>query len=255
MTRQTDSPPDRAARFPVGRGRTASVAEQDRAAGGREQRLVDLGDGRFVRASIVLKRQSTTGRVRAYLRWADKRKTTTRLVGEVDGATRRRDLEQGWRLAHERHLIPRTTAPRTSWASTPAVRSVMRANRNKDTRPELALRAAIRAHRLGYRVDTRPVRAIRRRADVVFLGPKVAVFCDGCFWHGCPEHYRPSQKNREFWDTKIEGNRRRDRETDRLLTEAGWRVVRVWEHEDPEVAADRIAEIVVARRGDPPAGR
>jgi DNA mismatch endonuclease (patch repair protein) len=82
----------------------------------------------------------------------------------------------------------------------------------------------------------------------VFLGARVAVFCDGCYWHGCPEHYRPASKNAEFWNSKIAGNRARDSETDHFLTEAGWLVIRVWEHEDPEVAATNIAEIVVSRR-------
>jgi DNA mismatch endonuclease (patch repair protein) len=82
----------------------------------------------------------------------------------------------------------------------------------------------------------------------VFTRARVAVFLDGCFWHGCPDHYRPSQRNAEFWRAKISRNRERDAETDKLLEEAGWTVVRVWEHEKPEVAALKIRETVSMKR-------
>lgn len=132
-----------------------------------------------------------------------------------------------------------------SWASSPASRAVMRANRRRDTRPERALRSAAHALGLRYRVDARPVPPIRRTADLVFTRAKVAVFLDGCFWHGCPDHHRPATgATAPFWTNKIAGNQRRDADTDRRLTEAGWRVVRVWEHEDPDQAAARIAQYV-----------
>ncbi|MFG2249106.1 very short patch repair endonuclease [Spirillospora sp. NPDC048823] len=123
----------------------------------------------------------------------------------------------------------------------------MRANRSRDTKPELALRSA--AHRLGlrYRVDTAPVKGLRRRADLVFTRARVAVFSDGCYWHGCPEHYRPARKNGQFWDDKISTNRARDQDTDVRLADAGWLVIRVWEHEDPAEAADRVAQAVRGR--------
>ncbi|WP_211300587.1 very short patch repair endonuclease [Nocardia fluminea] len=124
----------------------------------------------------------------------------------------------------------------------------MRANRRRDTGPELALRSSLRALGLGYRVDARPLPELGRRADIVFIGARVAVFCDGCYWHGCPEHYRPARANSAFWSSKIDGNRARDRDTDDRLTDAGWIAIRVWEHEDPHDAADRIADVVVARR-------
>jgi DNA mismatch endonuclease (patch repair protein) len=83
----------------------------------------------------------------------------------------------------------------------------------------------------------------------VLFGPaKVAVFVDGCFWHGCPEHATWPKNNAEFWRTKIEGNRRRDRDTDARLASAGWAAVRVWEHEDPLEAAARVRNVVLARR-------
>jgi DNA mismatch endonuclease (patch repair protein) len=91
---------------------------------------------------------------------------------------------------------------------------------------------------------------IRRTADLVFTKARVAVFLDGCYWHGCPEHYRPSRTNEEFWREKIGGNRTRDVETDSLLRAAGWTVVRVWEHEDPGAAAERVREAVLSTRID-----
>jgi DNA mismatch endonuclease (patch repair protein) len=81
---------------------------------------------------------------------------------------------------------------------------------------------------------------LRRRADVVFPRRRVAVFVDGCFWHGCPEHATSPKHNAEWWKEKLAANVRRDRDTDRRLSEAGWLVFRIWEHEDPRTAADRI---------------
>jgi DNA mismatch endonuclease, patch repair protein len=135
-----------------------------------------------------------------------------------------------------------------SWASSDAVRASMRANRARDTQPELALRCAIHALGLRYRVSVRPLPAVRRTADLVFTRVKVAVFLDGCFWHGCPEHHRLAARNREYWAGKVSRNRERDREIGRLLGEAGWLVIRVWEHEDPQDAAVRIGQLIGIRR-------
>jgi DNA mismatch endonuclease (patch repair protein) len=73
---------------------------------------------------------------------------------------------------------------------------------------------------------------------------KVAVYLDGCFWHSCPVHATTPKSNRQWWVDKLKANVTRDRDTDRRLTEAGWLALRVWEHEDPEVAADRIERLV-----------
>jgi DNA mismatch endonuclease, patch repair protein len=137
----------------------------------------------------------------------------------------------------------------SSWASSPASRAVMRANRGRDTRPEKALRSAVHALGMRYRVNVRPITAVRRTADLVFPKLKIAVFLDGCFWHGCPEHYRPAKgSTASFWHDKINGNQRRDSDTDQRLLDAGWDVIRVWEHEDPIDAASHVAQRVNAKR-------
>ncbi|MFI7038400.1 very short patch repair endonuclease [Microbispora rosea] len=137
--------------------------------------------------------------------------------------------------------------PAASWASSPAVRTIMRANRSRDTKPELALRSAIHSRGLRYRVDVPPIPGLRRRADLVFTKARVAVFSDGCYWHGCPDHYRPARRNDQFWSDKIARNQARDKDTDAKLLAAGWLVIRVWEHEDPARAADRVVQAVHSR--------
>lgn len=131
-----------------------------------------------------------------------------------------------------------------SWASSPGVRASMRANRGRDTAPELELRRAVHALGLRYRVSERPLKEVRRTADLVFTRAKVAVFLDGCFWHGCPVHHTVAVTNAGFWADKVTTNRRRDRDTDRRLADAGWVPLRVWEHEDPLEAAQRVAALV-----------
>ena len=123
----------------------------------------------------------------------------------------------------------------------------MKSNKSRDTKPELALRSAVHALGLRYRVAAKPLVGLRRTADLVFPRAKVAVFLDGCFWHGCPEHHTVASANATFWAEKVESNRTRDRDTDRRLAEAGWDVVRVWEHEDPQLAALHVEEIVRGR--------
>jgi DNA mismatch endonuclease, patch repair protein len=135
-----------------------------------------------------------------------------------------------------------------SWASSPAVRRSMQANTRRDTRPELRLRSALFGLGLRFRVDRRPVPGIRCRADIVFPRRRVAVFLDGCYWHGCPSHYVAPATNAGYWAAKVAGNQRRDTVTGAALVEAGWRVVRVWEHEATADVAATIAELV--REGD-----
>jgi DNA mismatch endonuclease (patch repair protein) len=113
-------------------------------------------------------------------------------------------------------------------------------NRARDTAPERAVRSA--AHRLGLRflVSARPLPGLRRTADLVFRRQRLAVFVDGCFWHSCPIHATNPTLNGEFWRGKLERTRLRDLETGEALAEAGWSVLRIWEHEDAEDAAIRI---------------
>lgn len=133
----------------------------------------------------------------------------------------------------------------------PAVRDKLRAQRRRDTKPELALRRELHRRGLRYQVDRPPLAGIRRRADVVFTRARVAVFVDGCFWHRCPAHGTAPRNNAKWWADKLDGNVRRDRDTDLRLAVAGWDVVRVWEHETPASAADRVIEAVRARQDLP----
>ena len=124
----------------------------------------------------------------------------------------------------------------------------MQGNRSRDTKPELAARSAIHAQGLRYRVGTRPLPGLRRTADVVFRRDKIAVFLDGCFWHGCFEHHTRPSTNSEYWLAKISGNIERDKDTNVRLEQAGWTVLRFWEHESPEMVAEVVQQTVRASR-------
>ncbi|WP_353988630.1 very short patch repair endonuclease [Ruicaihuangia caeni] len=133
--------------------------------------------------------------------------------------------------------------PTESWASTPARRRNMQANRSRDTKPELAVRRLLHAAGLRYRVACRPIPDLRRTADVVFTRRRVALFIDGCFWHSCPLHGRAPAINAGYWSPKLQRTRDRDRETTEKLAAEGWTVLRFWEHEDP---ADIAAAVICA---------
>lgn len=117
-----------------------------------------------------------------------------------------------------------------------------------NTKPELAIRRLLFASGLRYRVHRRPVSGLRREADIAFVHDRLAVFIDGCFWHGCEIHGSWPKANAAFWRRKIERNISRDAATKIALEEAGWIVLRIWEHEKPSVAADRIAGILLELR-------
>ena len=134
--------------------------------------------------------------------------------------------------------------PAGSWSSSAANRKAMQANRSRDTSPELLVRSAVHARGLRYRVAVRPVRGVRRSADLVFTRVRVAVFLDGCFWHGCPEHYRVPATNPDYWGPKIAANAARDVETDQLLAAEGWTVLRFWEHAVAVEVATQIEDVV-----------
>ncbi len=118
----------------------------------------------------------------------------------------------------------------------------------RDTKPEVELRRVLHSRGLRFRVDRAVLSDRRRRVDIVFGPSRVAVFVDGCFWHGCPEHATWPEKNAAYWRDKIETNQLRDRDTDDQLAQAGWEVLRVWEHEDMRAAAGRIETAVASRR-------
>lgn len=139
--------------------------------------------------------------------------------------------------------------PDTSWATSPATRKSMQGNRSRDTAPEMAVRRALHALGLRYRVCARPLADARQTADVVFRPARVAVEVRGCFWHGCAEHYRCPSSHTDYWSDKIQRNMHRDQENDQRLREAGWLVEVVWEHEDPAEASKRIAAVVWQRSG------
>lgn len=120
----------------------------------------------------------------------------------------------------------------------------MKRVKGKDSAAELALRSALHAAGLRFRLHRR-VEGVK--VDIVFPGPKVVVFVDGCFWHGCPEHSTLPKSNQEYWLPKLAQNKERDKRQSNNLKESGWEVIRVWEHEDPKLAAKKIAHIVRAQ--------
>jgi DNA mismatch endonuclease, patch repair protein len=136
------------------------------------------------------------------------------------------------------------------FASTPGTRRRMQAMASgRDTAPELALRRELsRRGRRGYRIDRDlGLPGVRRRADIAWVGLRIAVFVDGCFWHCCPMHGTAPAMNANYWTPKLARNVDRDRETDRIAAESGWTVIRIWEHEHPFAAANRVEEVLTAR--------
>lgn len=125
----------------------------------------------------------------------------------------------------------------------------MRANPRRDTKPEVAARLALHAHGLRFRKN-HPIRLESRMVtpDVVFTRRKVAVFVDGCFWHRCPIHGTEPKANTSYWKPKLDRNVARDRDVDQALTESGWKVIRVWEHESPQDVAATVAQAVRDRQ-------
>lgn len=137
-------------------------------------------------------------------------------------------------------------------ASSESVRQRMRNTKRRDTKPELALQAALSAKDLHFEVDLK-INGNRRRTDIAFPTERVAVFVDGCYWHGCPVHGTIPKKNRDWWIEKLEGNKARDVATNEALSSDGWRVFRFWEHEDATEAAEIVyREILAIRDGHDP---
>lgn len=119
----------------------------------------------------------------------------------------------------------------------------MRANRRRDTKPERQVRSMLHAAGLRFRVDLSIKLEGRRpvRPDIVFTRARLAVFIDGCFWHGCPKHgTRPKIKNSNYWNAKIARNHERDDEHNHALARDGWTVLRFWEHQPPDQTANAV---------------
>ncbi|MGW1393174.1 very short patch repair endonuclease [Streptomyces nigra] len=253
--RNTDSlPRDRAWRPRAGMTKAERDREQNRAAGGVTKRVVHSdGDDRAI-ATIVLTPRRRSGRVMASLQWTDAGQRHRRPLGEVTHPTRQANLRAAWSLAAETGLLVGDQEVAGSWASSPGTRASMLSNRGRDTKPELRLRSELHRAGLRYTVSARPVPSLRRTADVVFTKYKVAVFVDGCYWHGCPTHGLTPTQNRDFWVSKIEGNVKRDADTNLRLVDHGWFVVRVWEH-TPTTDAVTLVRLGLAESKDGRAAR
>lgn len=132
--------------------------------------------------------------------------------------------------------------------SSPEASPRMAKVRQKGTGAEIALRRELYRRGLRYRVDFEVLKKPRRVADIAFPGRMIAVFVDGCFWHGCPEHATWPKQNSDFWRQKIETNRARDADTNERLRNAGWTVLRFWEHEPPIDAAVIVVQTVAMDR-------
>jgi len=127
-----------------------------------------------------------------------------------------------------------------------AVSAAMRANRKRDTGPEVRLRSLLHSHGLRFRANADvSVPGLHVRADIVFRRQRVAVFVDGCFWHSCRWHGTRPRMNTHYWLPKLRYVAARDRKVKHLLTLAGWRVVRLWEHIPPERAVDLVQKALV----------
>lgn len=112
--------------------------------------------------------------------------------------------------------------------------------RSKDTTIEVQLRSIL--HRRGLRFR-KNVKSLKGKPDIVFPAQRVAVFIDSCFWHKCPYHFIEPTSNRKYWIPKLDRNKLRDREVNKILRRSGWTVMRIWEHsiiKDIEKCADRI---------------
>jgi len=132
-----------------------------------------------------------------------------------------------------------------SWATSSGTRTSMLGNKRTDTKPEVALRSALHASGLRFRKDYRlDLASTRVRPDIVFTRARVAVYVDGCFWHSCPEHATTPKRNADYWAPKLARNVERDRQHDIALREAGWTVVRIWEHVPTDDAAAAVTSVL-----------
>lgn len=123
----------------------------------------------------------------------------------------------------------------------------MRSNRGRDTSLELRVRRELHRRGLRYRVDVAPLPTLRSRADVVFTKRRLAVYLDGCFWHGCPTHGVDPVANSDYWRPKFAKNKERDAQATQTLEAAGWTVLRFWEHEETTTVVETIQTVLGGR--------
>lgn len=129
-------------------------------------------------------------------------------------------------------------------AGSPLIRAKMQAQRARNTKPEIQLRRELHARGVRFRLDGKLPGLRRRSADIVWSGRRLAVFVDGCFWHGCPDHFVLPKTHSDWWHQKIQRNKARDLETTLALTSAGWTVIRIWEHLRTDLAADVVQAVI-----------
>src|SRR6266545_3204330 len=135
---------------------------------------------------------------------------------------------------------------RAPHASSTQVRRVMQANRSFDTALEALLRSELHKKGIRFRKHVNVDAGVRCRADIIFRSARVCVFVDGCYWHGCPTHFRTPRVNSAWWNEKIADNRRRDRRKSAALRRQGWKVIRIWEHQLSLKSVARVAESIQA---------
>jgi len=128
----------------------------------------------------------------------------------------------------------------TILASSDAVSRRMARTPGKDNLRERTLRSELHRQGFRFRIHLAAIPGTKRTIDIAFTRSRLAVFCDGCFWHGCPLHASTPKTNREWWMDKIAANKARDRDTDKKLMENGWNVLRIWEHVSIEEAVALI---------------
>ncbi len=135
-----------------------------------------------------------------------------------------------------------------SLPATPQVRARMQRTLQRNNDCERRVRSLLHRSGLRFRIHFRPVPARGTEADIAFPRQRIAVMMDGCYWHGCLQHASRPRRNAEWWADKLDGNIARDRRNDAVLKEAGWQVMRFWEHEDPTAVASDVALSVAQAR-------
>lgn len=142
--------------------------------------------------------------------------------------------------------VPFAGSPPVMVPPSDVIRRRMEALRRKDTDPELAIQSELVRMGVRFQTDTRPD-TVRSRADLVVVDARLAIYIDGCYWHACPDHGTVPKRNTAWWVAKLEANQQRDLRVTAQLEAAGWAVLRIWEHEDVAMAADRIRSAAVSR--------